>query len=267
MKEISKSKNNTSRIVYRHFDNHRKQNVLLLHGFLGSQYIWDPLIPELSKHFNLIVPDLPGHGETDCHESILTMDFIAASIIDILNDMNIPHFHIVGHSMGGYAGLSLLNQYPDRVKSLTLLNSTALDDSPSKKEDRLRAIRVFDLSPKVYIKEAISNLFHEPNIKRCDTEVTRLQNIALSTSVQGAQASLRGMRERQNFVSLINSTKVPVQYISGKYDSTVPFDSIVEQIKNPNIRLTKMKNSGHMSFAEEPEYCLKAIINFIIHTS
>lgn len=263
MKEISKSKNNTSRIVYRHFYDHHEQNVLLLHGFLGSQHIWDPIVPTLSENFNLITPDLPGHGETPCHESILSMDFIASLTIEVLNDLNINHFHVVGHSMGGYVGLCLLNRYPDRVKSLTLLNSTARDDSPSKKEDRLRAIKVFDLSPKVYIKEAIRNLFYEPNIERCNTEVDRLQNIALSTSVQGAQASLRGMRERQNFVNLINSTKIPVQYISGKYDNTVPFDSVIEQIKNPDIQLTEMKNSGHMSFAEERENCLNAIINFI----
>lgn len=247
----------------RFLENNHPRTLILLHGFLGDQHIWDPLLPLLSKHFNLITLDLPGHGKSLCKEDTLTMEHIANLVISELDNINIDHFHVVGHSMGGYVGLEIMSKIPHRIKSLTLLNSTAKDDTPQKREDRLRAVRVFDLSPKVYIKEAINNLFYEPNIKRLEPEVSRLQEIALNTSVGGAQACLRGMRDRKNFVDLINTTKIPIQYISGVHDSTVTYDSITEQIKSKDILLTTMNDSGHMSFAEEKEKCERAIINFV----
>lgn len=263
MKEINKSKNKSSSINYRFLQNNHKQNVLLLHGFLGDQHIWDPLLSELSKCFNIITLDLPGHGKTPCEGEILTMGIMADLVLNTINELDLKTFHIVGHSMGGYIGLELLDNYPDRVESLTLLNSTAKNDSEQKKEDRLRAIQVFDHNPKVFIKDAITNLFYEPNIKKLQPEVERLQFIALGTSVNGAKACLRGMRERKNFENLINCTSTPIQYIAGKYDSTVTYDSIIDQIKSDNIRLITMEDSGHMSFAEEPEKTLTSIIDFI----
>jgi pimeloyl-ACP methyl ester carboxylesterase len=225
--------------------------------------IWDPLLANLGEHFSLICIDLPGHGQSPTQGETLRMDFMAQEVLNIINEIDLNEVHIVGHSMGGYVGLELLRQCPDRVASLTLLNSTAKNDNEQKRADRLRAVRVFDLSPKVYIKEAINNLFYGPNIPRIEPEVRRLQEIALSTSTAGAQASLRGMRDRSNFVDLVNSTSTPIQYIAGLHDTTVTYDSIQEQITSENISFVTLENSGHMSFAEEKDKCTAAIINFI----
>lgn len=246
-----------------HYQNIGKEVVILLHGFLGSHEIWEGFVSKLSSQFEVINFDLPSHGKSIIDKEMMTMEEMAKRIENEISKENIKVFHVVGHSMGGYVGLELLNQYPDRIKSLTLLNSTAAADSELKKADRLRAIRVFDLSPSVFVKEAIINLFYPPNIETFSEEVKNLQEIALSTPVIGAQASLRGMRERKDHTSLINSTKTPIQFISGIYDSTVPFSNIEDQIRSENIKLVRMEHSGHMSFVEEREKCLSSIINFI----
>ncbi len=263
MKDSNKSVEKTSRIAHRKIEHGHTQNLLLLHGFLGSQHIWDPLLSALSKSFNVITVDLPGHGKSPCHEEMLTMAQMAQWVIELLDELQLKQTHIVGHSMGGYVGLEMLNHSPQRVQSLTLLNSTAAADSDEKKADRLRAVKVFDLSPRVYIREAITNLFYPPKRDELLQEVERLQEIALQTTVEGAKACLRGMRERHPFVELVNTSRVPIQYLAGVHDTTVPYPSIVEQITGDQVQLVSFKNSGHMSFAEEKVQCINSIVNFI----
>ncbi|MCB9188677.1 MAG: alpha/beta hydrolase [Flavobacteriales bacterium] len=263
MKESNKSFENSSKFSFRMFDNKKSTTVLLLHGFLGSQHIWDNMIKDLSDHFNILTIDLPGHGDTPSNQEILYMNEIANSVISFAQGMMLKQFHVVGHSMGGYIGLEILYQHPEKIESLTLLNSTAMADSEQKKADRLRAVKVFELSPAIYVKEAIANLFYSVNLEKFPEQVSLLQQIALHADPKGAQACLRGMRERKDFVELINNTSIPVQYLSGIHDNTVPYDGIVNQIKSSEVKLVSFEQSGHMSFVEERDKCVSAIVNFI----
>lgn len=237
--------------------------VILLHGFLGSHDIWNSFLPEMLKKYRVITVDLPGHGHSTKAAQTFTMTEMAEEVAAIMRKEKVDLAHIIGHSMGGYVGLELLSKFPSKIGSLTLLNSTALDDSEQKKADRLRAIRVFDLNPAIYVREAIQNLFYHENKVAISKFLEPLQEIALGTSILGAQACLRGMRERKNHVLTINEADVPVQFIAGVHDQTVPFDSIPDQVKSSNVSLQVMQNSGHMSFVEEPERCLQLILDFI----
>lgn len=265
MKENIKIEKSSSGLDYRYFDNTKDNTLLLLHGFLGDQHIWDLMLRAFSKHFNIVTIDLPGHGNSACDTSTLQMSSIAERVISLMDVLGISSFHLVGHSMGGYVGLEILQQKATCLSSLTLLNSTAKADSQQKKEDRLRAVKVFDLSPRVYIKEAINNLFYAPNIKHLADDVERLQQIALGTSVEGAQACLRGMRDRADFEKLVNNSETPILYLAGVHDSTVTYESIIDQIKSEAVQLIPLEKSGHMSFAEEQKACEDAILNFILN--
>jgi pimeloyl-ACP methyl ester carboxylesterase len=190
------------------------------------------------------------------------MEKTAHQIIEILQFENIVNAHFVGHSMGGYVSLEILNQEPNLVGSLTLLNSTAKEDSTQKKADRLLAVKVFDRSPSVFINAAIENLFYAPNLDAFPDEVKRMQSIALKTSIEGAKGSLRGMRERNDFVSLIGETEVPIHIVAGRFDNTVLYSTILEQVIGTNVLLTTLE-TGHLSFIESFDECKDAMINFI----
>lgn len=236
--------------------------IVLLHGFLGNLEVWNSLMPAFVNEYKVIRIDLPGHGKSAIIQEVIGMDFIAELVLDVLLKENVSCAHIVGHSMGGYVGLELLQRKNELVKSLTLFNSTAMDDTPQKKKDRLLAIKVFDRSPKVFINAAIENLFHEPNLKRFPEAVKELQFIARQTPIEGAQGSLRGMRLRKNHVELIRETKTPIQIIAGRLDNTVKYESILEQTKDSKIKLVTLE-SGHMGYIESFHESKEALVNFI----
>ena len=237
--------------------------ILFLHGFLGNKKVWTPFVNHFKPNYQIITIDLPGHGKTSIIEEEMTMEFSAKLIKQILDTEDILNVHVIGHSMGGYIGLAFAKLYPKTIKSLTLFNCTAYGDTKQKQADRLKAVRVFDMNPSIFIEEAIKNLFYKPNLTVFSKEVQKLTEMAKNTPTKGAQGSLMGMRIRYNHVDWLSKQKFPLHFIAGEYDNTIPFSSIKEQVEITNANLTTLTNSGHMGFIEEEKTCIKAIEHFI----
>jgi pimeloyl-ACP methyl ester carboxylesterase len=114
--------------------------VLFLHGFCEDARIWNRIIPGLESDYRLIVPDLPGFGSSEVLSSGL--DGWAGEVLRLLSFLGIEDaVHVVGHSMGGYVALALAEKFPGRVRSLTLLHSSAYADSPERREKREKSIK------------------------------------------------------------------------------------------------------------------------------
>jgi pimeloyl-ACP methyl ester carboxylesterase len=106
-------------------DTGKGRAVVLLHGFLGSHKIWNSTIESLSKSFRVIAIDLPGHGDTDCFGYVHTSELIAKAVKAVMDSLRLKKYVIVGHSMGGYAGLAFADLfliiYEDYVYTTLLL--------------------------------------------------------------------------------------------------------------------------------------------------
>jgi len=98
--------------------------VLLLHGTASSLHTWDQWSTSLKQHYRVIRLDLPGFGLTgphplDQYEVKNDVDFINGFI----KRLALEKVHIVGSSLGGRISWQYSLQYPEQVKSLTLINS------------------------------------------------------------------------------------------------------------------------------------------------
>ena len=142
--------------------------VVLLHGFLGSHQIWENTIQSLSKSYRVIAIDLPGHGSTDCFGYVHTMELLAKCVKTVMDSLRLKKYVIIGHSMGGYAGLAFADMYPDNLRGLCLYHSTAYADSDEKKKDRTRSIKVVKANHKIYTTEVIKNLLALLSLKIFD---------------------------------------------------------------------------------------------------
>ena len=166
--------------------------ILFLHGFLGNKKVWTPFVNYFKRNYHVITIDLPGHGNTSIIEEEMTMEFSAKIIKQILKTEDILNVHIVGHSMGGYIGLAFAKLYPKTIKSLTLFNCTAYGDTKQKQAERLKAVRVFDMNPSIFIDEAIKNLFYKPNLSVFSKEVQKLTEMAINTPTQRSSRKPQG---------------------------------------------------------------------------
>jgi pimeloyl-ACP methyl ester carboxylesterase len=88
--------------------------IVLLHGFLENQSMWDNYIAILQEK-RVITIDLLGHGETECLGYVHTMEDNADAVHSVLLELGIRKSILVGHSMGGYVALAFAD--PEYVKA------------------------------------------------------------------------------------------------------------------------------------------------------
>ena len=98
--------------------------LVLLHGFFGTGAIWRQFVPEWSKHYKLIIPDLRGHGRSTNPMDTFTHRQAALDVYALLDHLGIGKFKAAGASTGGMTLLHMATQQPERVESMVLLGAT-----------------------------------------------------------------------------------------------------------------------------------------------
>lgn len=120
------------KIVY--LDNATQKNpradqdvIVMVHGFGGNKDNWVLLADKMTDDYHLIALDLPGHGDSVSDESLVyTMDNQAAWLNEFMDALHIKKAHVVGNSMGGAICIAFTHRYPDKVSSMTLIDSAGL---------------------------------------------------------------------------------------------------------------------------------------------
>lgn len=78
----------------------RGKPVVMIHGWMGSNEDYPALFPFLSKHFRVIIPDLPGFGESERMKTKSTSENYAKFLLNFLNKLKLKKFYIVGNCSG-----------------------------------------------------------------------------------------------------------------------------------------------------------------------
>jgi pimeloyl-ACP methyl ester carboxylesterase len=246
------------------FDKGKGRAVVLLHGFLGSHFLWKDAVLNLSKSYRVIAIDLPGHGSTACFGYVHSMELMAKCVHQVMTNLNLKRYVIIGHSMGGYVGLAFADLFPDNLRGLCLFNSSAYADSVEKKKDRLRAIVIVKTNKTIYTKKTIKQLFAQKNLPHLKNEIQFASTIAKKTSKQGIIAALHGMRDRQNRELILSLVHYPIMMVISELDNALPYKQLLEQaelIKNKSILY--LKNDGHFGFLEAPKKSNKTLRTFL----
>ena len=236
--------------------------VVLLHGFLENQTMWDDFLPELSKRNRVITIDLLGHGATGCLGYVHAMEDQADVVHHVLTDLKIRKAIFIGHSMGGYVALAFAELFPEYMKGLVLMNSTARADSTERKANRDRAIKAVKKDYTAFVRLSIANLFSEENRTKMPNEIDRVKLEALQTPLQGIIAALEGMKMRKDREVLLHQSSFAKMLILGKKDGVLNYEENATQTEGTNVQLVSFAD-GHMSHLENTAEVLKVILNFI----
>lgn len=116
---------------YASTDPKHSETIVFVHGLGDQKSSFLQVAIPLSERYNLLLPDLLGHGdnakETDRNYSIRAQaDFLKR----LLAKLKVGPVHLVGNSMGGHTSASFAIHYPEMVSTLTLVNAAGvkLDD-------------------------------------------------------------------------------------------------------------------------------------------
>ena len=242
-----------------------EQCVVLLHGYLESMLVWDEFVDLLKKDLRVVTLDLPGHGVSMINGEVHTMEYLADCVALTMDALGIDKYSVVGHSMGGYVALAMLDKYAKHLENITLLSSTTSADSQEKCDRRRREIELIKAGKKNTLARLVPHVgFAAQNVNRLKDYIEDIRELILISEDEGVIAILGGMIERKSRGEQLRDSGIPHLFIFGRHDYYIPqevADEMIEQ--DPNAKVVWLEESGHMGFYEEPEKCAEAILNMI----
>lgn len=249
-------------VSFHYKDSGKGTAVILLHGFLENADMWNELTGYLPKHYRIIALDLPGHGKSENLSYRHTMLDMAEVVRSLMKHLRLKKCFMGGHSLGGYVSLAFGEQYPELLRGMMLINSTARGDSPAKQKDRDRAILAVKRGHRSFIRAAIPNLFRPKNRRIMADKVNEVKQLALETSQQGIIATLEGMKIRPDREVLLHFAPYPILFVAGQHDPVLPFDTLEEQLKGHRVTPIITEN-GHMGHIEDQEVVFEGVKRFL----
>jgi pimeloyl-ACP methyl ester carboxylesterase len=100
------------------------QPLVLLHGFSGCGSNWEPFISDLATEYQLIVPDLRGHGRSTNPSNSFTFRQSALDVFELLDRLKVESCKAIGVSGGAKTLLHMATQQPSRVEAMVLVSAT-----------------------------------------------------------------------------------------------------------------------------------------------
>ena len=270
-----------SKIHFRDEGNKDDKALLLVHGFNGSLFNYEPLVPYLSDNYRMISLDLPAHGLTGAVESDLyshkAYQIVIEEVVEILE---VDKFYFVGHSMGGMIAWRYALDNLDQLNGLIIIGSAFFGNeqefedfqtinAPPLAFELIESkffIRLLEfITPRILVKEGISQSVYDQSIVT-DELIDQFHDIIL---MEGTRVSIGKLAEvhEDDFIADpfdLRKITIPSLIIHGEEDNLVNIrfiDHFIEQI--PNSKLISYPKTGHMIPMEVPLELSEDIREFI----
>ena len=234
---------------------------VFVHGYLGSSEMWNFQKEFFSKHYRVIIPALPGFGESHNVKSLDSINKMAKEIINLLDQKNIDKFNLIGHSMGGMIVQEITKLIGDRVNKLICFAAGSIGEIPGRFEtidetrEKLKkdGIEVsFSRVPKKWFVKGDK----DKNYYLCKNAV---KNVSLETA-DNALLAMKNWRGKEDLKNIKNETLI----IWGDKDTSYNFDQVDTLNKNiKNSRLEIFKDCAHNVHLEQPDQFNNLVQKFI----
>lgn len=238
---------------------------VLLHGWLGSRQDWTGLLPFWPADWPLLIPDLPGHGESRWPVAPWqqTVDALAAA----LDDLATGPVHLAGYSLGGRLALALALHRPEQVASLALLGASPGLAVPGERLQRARweadwAARL-EQQP---LARTLADWYAQPLFAglRARPEFEQVLQRRLKLNPAGVAAAMRcwGASQMPNYWPELPRLQPPLLFLAGAED--LKYLQIGQEITRrlSRAQLQELPQAGHSLLLEAPEACARLLLQF-----
>jgi len=238
-----------------HYEVHGSGPTLLLtHGYSSTSEMWQGQIEALSKHHQLVLWDMRGHGRSDypddpaAYSEALTVGDIAA----LLDEVGAAKAIVGGLSLGGYMSLAFYRARPERVSALLII-----DTGPGFKKDDAR---------EAWNKRAhdTADRFEQHGLDVLKS-ASRERSSVSHRDASGLARAARGMLTQRDarVIELLPEIKVPSLVVVGADDTPFLAASDYMAAKIPGARKAVIPAAGHAVNIDQPQAFLDAVVPFL----
>ncbi|WP_194776356.1 alpha/beta fold hydrolase [Pararhodonellum marinum] len=234
-----------------------KEVILFSHGLLWSHKMFKKQIDFFKKDYTVIAYDHRGQGQSDVPAGAYDMDLLTQDALEIIEKLVGKPVHFVGLSMGGFVGMRLAARYPEKIKSLILLETSAQPE-PVENLPKYKflngVVRWFGVVPGV-AKKVMKIMFAESWLQNPDnSEAYKTWLDELKANRKSITKSVEAVIYRKGVEDEIRNIVCPTMIIVGTEDvATKPEKAKFIQMSIPNSVLHLVPGAGHSSSIEKPE--------------
>ena len=245
--------------------------LVLLHGFTGSGAVWDEHAVALGPGRRLIVPDLPGHGQTvAATRRDASVESSAEALAQLLQGHRAVPADVLGYSLGARVALRLAVTHPDVVARLILESPSAGIASEPDRADRRRADEALARRLEAEGIEAFVDAWERQPIFRTHSSMppqrrARVRAIRLASAAEGLAASLRGAGQgsMEPLFARLGGIAAPTLVIAGALDATGLERARLVVDGIPGARLEMVRDAGHTPHDEQPDTFRRLVLDFL----
>lgn len=251
------------KIVY--MERGKGDTVLLLHGFGSNKDIWTAFAKYL-KGYHLVIPDLPGFGESSQVPSDnYSVESQVGRIARFVEVLKLDKLHMAGNSMGGAFAATYAAKHPEKILTLALLDTAG---APSHNKSEL-----------VMQLEKGNNLLLASNTEDFDklmalvyvktpTIPTPFKKIMVADWIAHAEFNKKIWNDWQpsqfTLAAVLPLIQAPVLIIWGDQDKLTDIGGVAFLEKRlKNYRTVIIADTGHCPMLEKPEETAKAYMSFL----
>ena len=250
--------------------------LILLHGYAETSRMWVPLLPALGEKFSVLVPDLPGIGDSGIPTSGLDMKSAALRIHGLARSLGIKSARVVGHDIGLMVAYAYAAQFPAEVEKLVVMDAflPGVGDWESVYNNPgMWHFRFNGPTPEALVQGRERTYFeHYWN----DFAADKTRSLSESDRKAYTEAYSRPGRMRAGwayFVSFQQAAKdfaqlsqtrlnMPVLAIGGE-KSLGEFLGQQMKLVAPDLTVVVLKNTGHWVLEENPKETTNALLKFL----
>jgi len=260
--------------MIRYFQTGSGEDILFIHGAMGSVEDWDILYPLLKDKYRVTAIDRPGMGFSDIEDNDYTIEGNAKIVREVIKKLDLKNVVIVGHSYGGAIALRMAIDYDENIKGYLLLAPIGYpidDPNAGLFTTKLISIPIYGEGLLVFLSPIIGGVMIEKNLLRMmkGSEASfpenfisfrkELWNKAISLATRARQSDNYN-KEIVNYYDRYAQTKYSVSIIGGENDRTqilMQNDKLSEEI--PNSKYVKLESVNHYIQYERPNEVVGAL--------
>jgi pimeloyl-ACP methyl ester carboxylesterase len=234
--------------------------LVLVHGFGGDKETWLMLAGALPRTTPLIMLDLPGFGHASpIPDATMSPLRLARAMALFLDGLGVERFDLAGTSMGGGVSLGLSRLAPERVRSLTLINSIGADRDDILGPSRYR--EALDRGHNPLIPRNLADaermlalvMTRPPMLPRSMLRRAATDRVAMSDRLQAMFDSWMAASDEDALPGALSDLSMPALILCGQRDHVIhPSISRSMAAALPRAILHELPDVGHLPQLEAP---------------
>ncbi len=237
--------------------------VLFIHGLGSCTADWGPQVEYFARDYRVITFDLRGHGRSSRPQGGYSIERFARDTIALLDALETGPVHVVGLSLGGMVAFQLAADAPERVKSMTIVNSGPEVPAETFKQRiplYVRLLYLYTLGLRRMAKMVARRLFPEPAQEGLRS--TFIERLAANDK-RCYLASLRAIFAGWGVAERLGDIRCPVLFLTAEHDYTPAEVRQAYVDRLPDARMVVIPNSRHALPLEKPREFNHELADFL----